>query len=441
MAWHIKLWSRGWPGILRRGAGMKQKQGLLVLTVLVFWVVAGPAFSASTDDLERKIDLLSDEVDDLKNQGIGAGTRDHNRVTVHGYGEMHFSQDTANGGAEIDNHRFAIGVHALLADWIHLNAEVDFEHAAQELELELAYLDFLLNPALNIRTGVLLAPVGYLNETHEPNLFWTVERPLLQNRLIPTTWIGGGVGIFGSIMDGVNYRLYALNSVQSVTNNTEADGGGSGGSGGSGRSFSSDGIRGGRAQVNERIANDYSVFARVEFTRLFPGLQVGFSVVNGDTTHDIIEEDGNMTLLEADIQYRWNWFDMNASIVNTDVNDAAAMNAFCDGGNGGKRCDTDQIASNNFGYNIQAGVHIPQLMGWKTSHDIVPHFMFERVRTQDEVPTGAVADESKNRNAVYTFGVAYLPTSSVAIKMDHTHTRLGNNTSTDRFNLGIAYMY
>ncbi len=416
---------------------MKHKLGLLALTVLALFFAAGPAFSASTDELERKIDLLSDEVEDLKSRGFGTGTTDHNRVSVHGYGEMHFNNDTQkDGGSEIDNHRFVIGVHALLTDWIHLNAEIDFEHAAQELEFEFGHLDFLLSPGFNVRAGVMLAPVGFLNEFHEPNLFWTVERPLLQNRLIPTTWNGGGVGIFGTPMDGVNYRLYAMNSLQSITDDGGKAGSGNG-NGGSASSFSSNGIRGGRHQVNKAIAKDFSIFARVEFTKLFPGLQVGFSLVNGDTTHGLIEEDGNITLLEADIKYRWKWFDMNASIVNIDVNDAQAMNDYCAGDGD---CDVG-IASNNFGYNIQAGVHLPQLMGWKTSHDIVPHFMFERVRTQDEMPDGTRADESKNRNAVYTFGVSYLPTPSVAIKIDHTHTRLGNNQSDDKLNLGIAYMY
>ena len=72
----------------------------------------------------------------------------------------------------------------------------------------------------------MLAPVGLLNETHEPNLFWTVERPLLQSRMIPTTWNSGGVGIFGTPMDGVNYRVYAMNSLQSITRDSTATGGG-----------------------------------------------------------------------------------------------------------------------------------------------------------------------------------------------------------------------
>jgi len=417
---------------------MKQRLGYLVLMALTFLLVAAPGYSASTEELEKKIDLLADEVDDLKNRGFGAGTSDHNRVSVHGYGEMHFNRGTQEGGTtEIDNHRFVIGVHALLTDWIHLNAEIDFEHAAQELEFEFGYLDFLLKPAFNVRAGVLLAPVGLLNEFHEPNLFWTVERPLLQVRMIPTTWTVAGAGIFGTPMDGVNYRVFAVGSLQSVEKTGASAGSGNGG-GGSASSFSNDGIRGGRHQINKAIAEDFSIFARVEFTKLFPGLQVGFSLVNGDTTHGIIAEDGNMTLIEADIKYRWKWFDMNASIVNTDINDAAAMNTFCGTAAGG--C-SGGIASNNFGYNIQAGVHLPQLLGWKTTHDIVPHFMFERVRTQDEMPAGTAADLSKNRNAVYTYGVSYMPIPEVALKIDHTHTKTEDSKSTDLFSMAVAYMY
>jgi hypothetical protein len=418
---------------------MKQKLGLLALMVLAFFLLASSGFAASTEELERKLDLLSDEVDDLKLRGGGAGISDHNRVSVHGYGEMHFNHNDSNGTTEIDNHRFVIGVHALLSDWIHLNAEIDFEHAAQELEFEFGHLDFLLHPALNVRAGVMLAPVGLLNEFHEPNLFWTSERPLLQSRLIPTSWSAGGVGFFGTPMEGVNYRLYAMNSLQSITLDSTANGGGSGGNGGSGDQFSSNGIRGGRKQVNEAIAKDFSVFARVEFSKLYPGLQVGVSWVNGDTTHGIIAEGGNMNLLEADIKYRWKWFDMNASIVHTTVDNTLELNRFCANGVGND-CGGG-IAESNFGYNVQAGIHLPQLLGWKTTHDLIPHFMFERVRTQDKVNGETSIDRTKNRNGVYTFGLTYLPIPAVALKMDHTSTHTEDGKVDDQFNMAVAYMY
>ena len=114
------------------------------------------------------------------------------------------------------------------------------------------------------------------------------------------------------------------------------------------------------------------------------------------------------------------------------------MCAFCN--KPGHAC-TGKIAENQFGFNIQAGVHLPQLMGWKTTQDIIPHFMFERVRTQDENDSTYAIDYSKNRNQVYTAGVAYLPIPKVSLKADYTHEKLGDNTSTQQFNMSVSYLY
>jgi hypothetical protein len=426
--------------IEERSSSMKQKFTLLALVSLVLLFCSAPAFSASVDDLKRQIDLLSDEVDDLKGRSMGSsGTTDHNRVSVHGYGELHLNVPTSgnNNQTQIDQHRFVIGVHALLTDWIHLNAEIDFEHAGQELEFEFGYLDFLLSDALNVRAGVVIVPVGFLNEYHEPPLFWTAERPLLQSRMIPTTWSGAGAGFFGSLGEGVSYRAYVVNSLQSIKDNSTSGGSGNG-NGGDDSSFDSNGIRGGRGQINKRVAEDFAFTGRLEFTKLYPGLQVGLSTFLGNTTQGFIDEGGFMSLLEADIQYRWNWLEMNSTVVVTHIADTTAMENFC--GIAGNGC-SGGVAERQFGFNIQAGIHLPQLMGWKTTHDIIPHIMFERVRTQDKMAQGVAHTLSRNRNAVYTFGVAYLPIPAVSIKADHTNTRLANGNNTDQFNMAVSYMY
>jgi hypothetical protein len=425
---------------------MKQKLTVFALIGLVVLFWGAPAFSADMSELERKIDILSDELDDLKEGDMLKGQRGRSRrfqqpnlVTMFGYGELHLNAPLGaiDDPTELDNHRYVIGVHAILSKWIHLTAELDFEHAAQELEFEVSYLDFLLSPGFNVRAGVMLAPIGFLNEYHEPPLFWTTERPLLHQRLIPTTWSMAGVGVLGSPVDGFNYRVYAVGSLQSIEDNNGSGGSGNG-SGGDASSFSSDGIRSGRHQINKAIANDFAVTGRMEFTKLYPGLQVGVSTYLGDTSQGFIDEGGFMALLEADIQYRKEWFEMNATIVNTSIGDTVELNAFCN--RVGHACD-GRIAENQFGFNVQAGVHLPQLMGWKTTQDVIPHFMFERVRTQDSNDSTYTIDRSKNRNQVYTAGVAYLPIPKVSLKADYTHERLENSTSTQQFNMSVSYLY
>ncbi len=415
---------------------MRRASCLVLIIVGLLWSL--PAFAdGNTSELERRLDILSEEVDQLRASG-SSGQKDADRVRIHGYGEMHFNADLgANGSTTIDNHRYVIGLHAKLTDWIHLNGEIDFEHAAQELEFELAYLDFLISSDFNVRVGVMLLPVGFLNEFHEPPLFWTVERPELQSKIIPTTWSGAGAGAFGSLMDGVNYRLYMVNSVQSLRATGFSSGSGNGSGGSSGQFKGSSGIRSGRLQINEAIAENFAGVGRVEFTKLYPGLQVGFSAYYGNTTHEIISEGGAMLLLEADVRYRWKWFEMNSTIVNIDIDDAAAINTFCASASGD--CTSD-VADNIFGWNIQAGVHLPQLMGIKTTQDMVPFLLYENIRPQDSMPSGT-APSHVNNFEVITAGVAYLPIDSVSIKLDYQHFMYRNNTSKDVLNMGVAYMF
>lgn len=410
--------------------------------LLLLWV--SPVFSAgaTVEDLEDRIDSILDEFEAFKTSGSGAAGPD--RVKLHGYGELHFNHDVQSETSELDQHRFVIGIHAMLADWIHLNAEIDFEHAAQKLEFEFGYLDFLFDPKFNARAGVILVPMGFLNEFHEPPLFWTVERPRIQNVMIPTTWSAGGFGIFGTLFEGFNYRIYAIDSLQSIR--FDKPGGSSGGCGGHGTvnpggacgRFTSSGIRGGRREKDEALANDFAAVGRFEYTGLIEGLQLGFSFFAGDTTHNIIPEDGFTTIFEGDVRFRKQWFEMDATIVSIHVDDAGDLNAYCarvkvKGCSGG-------IAEEMFGWNIEVGIHVLQLAKIDTGHDLVPFFLFEQYDTQYSMPSGTPADPSKDVD-VYTMGISYLPIPQVAIKTDYQQLIMGDGTTTEKVNVGIAYMY
>lgn len=176
-----------------------------------------------------------------------------NPVSFHGYGEMHFNDPKTSSSvpdgdapARMDFHRMVWGLSYHFNDRFSLHTEIDFEHAANELELELAYLDYLINPLINLRAGSVLMPVGALNETHEPTLFYSVERPYVQAYIIPTTWMEGGAGIFGGFLDGFKYRAYLVNGLDA-----------------SGFSASS-GLRGGRSKVNNAPSEDFAGVGRLE---------------------------------------------------------------------------------------------------------------------------------------------------------------------------------
>lgn len=392
---------------------------------------------ADLELLEKQLELLSDEIDDLRDD-LGPLRKN---VNVTGYGETHLRFPGDERRNQFDAHRFVIGINARFNDWIFLNAEIDYEHAAQQLEFEMAYLDFLFDPKINMRAGTVLIPVGFLNEFHEPVFFWTVERPVVQNRVIPTSWQGTGggfFGTFGNFLGGMNWRIYAVNSVQSIRINPGDAGSGTGFGGASGRFRSSSGIRSGRLQPNSAIASDIAITGRVELPNLYPGFQLGASFYTGDTTHQFIPQGGRTTVLEADIKFRKKWFDMNATIAHINVNNAAEMNAFNVAN--GFFAANGVIPSGILGWNAQVGIHLPQLLGISTTHDVVVHSMYEFVDTQNEVPSGFVA-EANRESDVFTSGIVWFPTPNVSMKMDYTHEIFGNGVSQDTFNLGMAYMF
>ena len=117
---------------------MDLRKLLMVSLAAVFFFAAVPGFAADVNELERRLDIVSEELDRLKSSGGSGGGIAH-RTSVHGYGEMHWSAIEGTQ-ANVDQHRFVIGVHSEITNWIHLNAEIDFEHAAQTLEFEFGYL-------------------------------------------------------------------------------------------------------------------------------------------------------------------------------------------------------------------------------------------------------------------------------------------------------------
>ena len=100
---------------------------------------------------------------------------------------------------------------------IRFVGELELEHAfvegleeGGELELEQAYVDFLLTRGFNIRAGMLLVPMGIINERHEPPVYHGVERPFVDTVIVPTTWFDAGAGVHGEVGRGFRYRAYAM---------------------------------------------------------------------------------------------------------------------------------------------------------------------------------------------------------------------------------------
>src|SRR6185295_7052115 len=217
-------------------------------------------------EVRRQIEILGQEIESLKTgaseknvsadipqYGLGAAAskvyRANEGVSIGGYGEMIY-ENREGELASADSLRAVVYTGYKFNDRVLFNSELEVEHANLErggnVELEFAYLDYLIRPELNVRTGLVLVPVGFTNEQHEPTAYIGARRPALESVIIPTTWMELGGGVFGEI-GRTSYRGYLVTGLDSVGFGAE------------------EGIREGRQAGGEAKAEDWAAVGRVDF--------------------------------------------------------------------------------------------------------------------------------------------------------------------------------
>jgi hypothetical protein len=237
--------------------------------------------TVTLEELQRQVREQQAQLDALAAQLDEAPSA--SRTTIGGYGELHYN--ALDSKKEIDFHRFVLFVGHEFNDRIRLFSEFELEHALAgegkkgEVELEQAYIEFLVGADTRVKGGLFLVPVGFLNETHEPTTFYGVERNPVENAIIPTTWWEAGAMVsapLGGVDSGFSYD-FGLHSGLYVTNTFN--------------------IRSGRQKVSEAKADELATTARLRWQG--EGLELGASVYyQDDISQGLVPGAGAGTLVE-----------------------------------------------------------------------------------------------------------------------------------------------
>ena len=138
-----------------------------------------------------------------------------------GYGEMSYENPGYyNDVPRLDLKRIVLYVAHSFNDKWAFKSEFEVEHVriergtGGEVEWEQAYLDYHGSNAIGWRGGEMVLPIGITNQTHEPPTFYSVERPLFDQQVIPTTWYEIGTGFYGTITEGIEYQLYVTEGLK-----------------------------------------------------------------------------------------------------------------------------------------------------------------------------------------------------------------------------------
>lgn len=359
-------------------------------------------------------------------------------VSIGGYGEMLYEnfadkrQDGAPSGAtdQVDFLRAIVYVGYKFSDRFLFNSEIEFEHATTsdgvgEVSVEFAYLDYRFGDAFGLRGGMLLPPMGFINELHEPPTFLGTERPLTEQQIIPSTWRENGIGIFGEA-HGLAYRAYLINGFDAI-------GGGSSPASG----FSASGLRGGRQKGGKALSEDFGLVGRVDYTGQ-PGLLVGTSTYFGQSGQNRVGAGGSEIGAETFIweghgQYRAYGLDLRGLLAVATVEDVPELNAARD-----LTAPGASIGERMVGWYLQAGYDV--LRSALTQHQLIPYVRYERLDTQDEVPEGRAVNPANDRQVI-SLGFAWKPITNIIVKADYQIHDNEADTGVDQVNAVIGYLF
>ncbi|HSM60076.1 MAG TPA: TonB-dependent receptor [Longimicrobiales bacterium] len=127
-----------------------------------------------------------------------------------------FVEDGVSEGFSMELRRFNVFIYSQISPRIRFLSELELEHGTEEIALETALVDVRIRPSLVVRAGILLPPIGYLNQNHDSPRWDFVERPLVTTDIVPSTLSEVGAGVYGKVAAGSllwSYDLYLTNGL------------------------------------------------------------------------------------------------------------------------------------------------------------------------------------------------------------------------------------
>ncbi|MFZ2727743.1 MAG: hypothetical protein WAX77_15940 [Methylococcaceae bacterium] len=412
-------------------------------TVSTSTATPAPA-SNEVKNLERKTNVLSQEVERLRTNlaipeeakyksayglgpaaskvyGIGKG------LSIGGYGEGNYQTFVGdkNGKTDVaDMERMVLYAGYKFSDRILFNSELEFEHATTgegaeekgEVSVEFAALDFFINPLANIRAGMVLIPMGFINQIHEPPFFFGNNRPEVERRIIPSTWREMGVGLFGQITPDLSYTAYIVNGMNAA-------------------GYNANGIRDGRQAGSNTQAENFGYVVRMDYNpQAVPSVTLGGSSYVGyagqNQTYAGQKINALTQLYEGHLQWKYRGLEVRALGSWGHIDDAGVLSA----------AKGQTIGSENYGWYTEVGYDILPLLFQDSTQYLAPFFRYEQYDTIANAPTGYADDNSKDQY-IYQFGLQYKPIPNVVIKADYRNFNAKKGSLADDFNLGFGFIF
>jgi predicted porin len=268
------------------------------------------------------------------------------------------------------------------------------------VEIEQAYIEYDYAQHHRAKAGVFLMPVGIINETHEPDTFYGVERNNVEKDILPATWWEAGAMFSGELAQGLSYDVGVHSGL--FIDPAHPDGG----------KYK---IRDGRQKASEAKGDDLAYTGRLKYTGV-PGLELAATVQyqsdlwQGETFGG--EDEADATLWEAHAIYNSGPFGIRALYAHWDIDDA--------------------IEAVQAGADEQEGFYI------EPSYRLSPKLgLFARYSEWDN----QAGDSSDTEKEQYDIGVNYWLAENVVLKADYMRQEVEVGDELRGFNLGVGWSF
>ena len=336
------------------------------------------------------------------------------RLTIGGYGNVDYNQPLNSNirqNGNLDVHRLVMLFGYHFNKKTSLITEIEYEHV-EEVYIEQAFLDYRMNQKMTLRGGLILVPMGIINEYHEPTTFNGVERPRIDKYLAPTTWREIGAGIHGNLPSlTMRYQAYLVNGFNGYDGSAHLSG--------------QYGLRKGRQKGAESFASAPNFTGKIEYYGIL-GLNIGLSGYFGKTQSTLYNginkgnemalekadsSDVGVSMLGLDVRYQTRGMQLKGQLYYTSLSGTNEYNEFT-ATNG----IPNNLGSSMYGYYAEVGYDL-LYTNRNTRSQLIPFVRYSNYDTQHKMAEGFTENDVFDRTAITT-GLTWKITRGSAVKAD-----------------------
>ena len=385
-----------------------------------------------------------------------AAPAESKRFSVSGYGVINYAnfdwQTDPERRAQIDVERLVIAPKFQMSEAIRLEAELEFEHGGTGITMEFDKFEefgefetevekggeviveklaavFEIRPALNLRIGHIIVPVGLTAKRHRPQHYFTTTRPESESNLIPTIWHENGIELFGKA-GALSYQAQVVNGLDST-------------------GFSSRRWIVGGHQLRFETANaeDLALVGRVDYT-IVDGTVFGISGYYGDSADNRpkpdLQVDAHVSIVDLHGFYEVGALKVRGmflygTLENSDL--ISKTNRNLSNNLNVKRTPVGSRASGGY---LEVGYNLLTLFKSSLIAEAVLDLFvrYDNYDTMAEVE-GDIFDNPRWERQTWTFGLNYHPHPQLVFKGHYSARRLGTEVENEEntFALGFGFQY